>query len=208
MNKKIISTFLMLILTLTGCIAAVPTETAELQQLRQQNQLLSDQLLDAQDQLNALSTQIAALETSINTPEPMADPLEGLAAQILPLLQRQDFAALASFISPERGVRISPYGYVDVENNLVFTREQVAALIHADAKAIIWTSGATESNNLAIKGVAHFYQKKGKHLITAKTEHKAVLDTCRALEKEGFEVTYLDPEPNGLIDLEKLIGLR
>lgn len=127
MNKKIISTFLMLILTLTGCIAAVPTETAELEQLRQQNQLLSDQLLDAQDQLNALSTQIAALETSINTPEPMADPLEGLAAQILQLLQRQDFAALASFISPERGVRISPYGYVDVESNLVFTREQVAA---------------------------------------------------------------------------------
>lgn len=94
----------------------------------------------------------------------------------------------------------------EAEQAVETAREQVAALIHADAKDIIWTSGATESNNLAIKGVAHFYQKKGKHLITAKTEHKAVLDTCRALEKEGFEVTYLDPEPNGLIDLEKLIA--
>lgn len=83
-------------------------------------------------------------------------------------------------------------------------REQVAALINADAKDIVWTSGATEADNLAIKGIAHFYQKKGKHLITSKTEHKAVLDTCRQLEREGFEVTYLDPEPNGLIDLNKL----
>jgi len=83
-------------------------------------------------------------------------------------------------------------------------RENVAALINANSKDIVWTSGATESNNLAIKGAAHFYQKKGKHLITCKTEHKAVLDTCRQLEREGFEVTYLDPEPNGLIDLNKL----
>lgn len=83
-------------------------------------------------------------------------------------------------------------------------REQVAALVNADSKEIVWTSGATESNNLAIKGVAHFYQDKGKHIITSKTEHKAVLDTCRHLEREGFEVTYLDPEPNGLIDLKQL----
>ncbi len=83
-------------------------------------------------------------------------------------------------------------------------RENVAALINANSKDIVWTSGATESNNLAIKGAAHFYQKKGKHLITCKTEHKAVLDTCRQLEREGFEVTYLDPEPNGLINLNKL----
>ncbi|NIA02772.1 MAG: IscS subfamily cysteine desulfurase, partial [Planctomycetia bacterium] len=69
---------------------------------------------------------------------------------------------------------------------------------------IVWTSGATESDNLAIKGAAHFYSKKGKHIITCKTEHKAVLDTCRQLEREGFEVTYLDPEENGLIDLGKL----
>jgi cysteine desulfurase len=83
-------------------------------------------------------------------------------------------------------------------------RADVAALIKADPKEIVWTSGATESDNLAIKGVAHFYQKKGKHIVTCKTEHKAVLDTCRQLEREGFEVTYLDPEPNGLLDLKKL----
>jgi len=84
------------------------------------------------------------------------------------------------------------------------SREQVAKLLNADPREIIWTSGATESDNLAIKGVAHFYQKKGKHLITVKTEHKAVLDSCRQLEREGFEVTYLDPEPDGLLDLDKL----
>ncbi len=83
-------------------------------------------------------------------------------------------------------------------------RQQVANLINADPREIIWTSGATESNNLAIKGAAHFYRKKGNHIITAKTEHKAVLDTCRQLEREGFEVTYLDPEENGLIDLNAL----
>ncbi len=83
-------------------------------------------------------------------------------------------------------------------------RQNVAALINADPKEIVWTSGATESDNLAIKGAAHFYQRKGKHIITSKTEHKAVLDTCRQLEREGFEVTYLDPETNGMIDLGKL----
>jgi len=83
-------------------------------------------------------------------------------------------------------------------------RQQVADLVNADPKEIVWTSGATESDNLAIKGVAHFYQKKGRHIITCKTEHKAVLDTCRQLEREGFDVTYLDPEPNGLLDLDKL----
>ncbi|MCW8853164.1 MAG: IscS subfamily cysteine desulfurase [Gammaproteobacteria bacterium] len=85
-------------------------------------------------------------------------------------------------------------------------RGHVAALINADPREIVWTSGATESDNLAIKGVAHFYQKNGKHIITCKTEHKAVLDTCRQLEREGYEVTYLDPEPNGLIDLNKLVA--
>ncbi len=83
-------------------------------------------------------------------------------------------------------------------------RADVAALIGADAKEIIWTSGATESNNLALKGAAHFYQGKGRHIITVKTEHKAVLDTTRQLEREGFEVTYLDPQPNGLVDLAAL----
>ena len=83
-------------------------------------------------------------------------------------------------------------------------REHVAALIQADPKEIIWTSGATESDNLAIKGAAHFYQKNGKHIITCKTEHKAVLDTCRQLEREGFEVTYLEPKSSGLVDLDDL----
>ena len=81
-------------------------------------------------------------------------------------------------------------------------REEVAKLVNADAKEIVWTSGATESNNLAIKGAANFYSGKGKHLITAKTEHKAVLDTCRELERQGFEVSYLDVLENGLLDLE------
>ena len=82
-------------------------------------------------------------------------------------------------------------------------RQEVADLVNADPKEIVWTSGATESDNLAIKGAAHFYNKRGKHLITLKTEHKAVLDTCRQLEREGYEVTYLDPEPSGLLDLDK-----
>ena len=92
----------------------------------------------------------------------------------------------------------------DAEAAVEEARREVAALVNADPKEIVWTSGATESDNLAIKGVAHFYRKKGKHVVTCKTEHKAVLDTCRQLEREGFEVTYLDPEPNGLIDLRKL----
>jgi cysteine desulfurase len=83
-------------------------------------------------------------------------------------------------------------------------RAHVAALINADPKEIVWTSGATEGNNLAIKGAANFYKTKGKHIITQKTEHKAVLDTCRELERHGFEVTYLEVESNGLISLEKL----
>ncbi|WP_087022846.1 IscS subfamily cysteine desulfurase [Thaumasiovibrio subtropicus] len=83
-------------------------------------------------------------------------------------------------------------------------RENIADLLNADPREIVFTSGATESDNLAIKGAAHFYSKKGKHVITCKTEHKAVLDPCRQLEREGFEVTYLEPESNGLIDLDKL----
>ncbi|WP_312408985.1 IscS subfamily cysteine desulfurase [Comamonas sp.] len=81
-------------------------------------------------------------------------------------------------------------------------RAQVAALINADPREIVWTSGATESDNLALKGAAQFYKGKGKHLITVKTEHKAVLDTMRALEREGFEVTYLDVKEDGLLDLD------
>ena len=83
-------------------------------------------------------------------------------------------------------------------------REQVAALVNADPREIVWTSGATESINLAIKGVAHFYKDKGRHLITVKTEHKATLDTMRELEREGFEVTYMDVQADGLLDLAAL----
>ncbi len=82
-------------------------------------------------------------------------------------------------------------------------RAQVAALVNADPKEIVWTSGATESNNLALKGAAHFYSGKGKHIVTVMTEHKAVLDTVRELERQGFSATYLAPEPDGLLDLEK-----
>ena len=83
-------------------------------------------------------------------------------------------------------------------------RTDIAALINADSKEIVFTSGATESNNLAIKGAAHFYKSKGNHLITVKTEHKAVLDTMRELERQGYEVTYLDVQENGLVDLDVL----
>lgn len=85
-------------------------------------------------------------------------------------------------------------------------REQVAAYLSAHPEEMIWTSGATESINLAIKGAAHLYQRKGKHIVTMKTEHKAVLDTCMQLEKDGWQVTYLAPEPDGLLDLDKLTG--
>ena len=93
------------------------------------------------------------------------------------------------------------YGW-KAEEAVEIARRQVADLIGADPREIVWTSGATESDNLAIKGVAHFYQKKDKHIITSKIEHKAVLDTCRHLEREGFEVTYLDPGSDGLITPE------
>ena len=90
----------------------------------------------------------------------------------------------------------------EAEEAVEKAREQVAALIGADPREIVWTSGATESNNLALKGAAQFYKTRGKHLITVKTEHKAVLDTMRELERQGFEVTYLDVLQNGLVDLE------
>ncbi|MEC6824714.1 IscS subfamily cysteine desulfurase [Photobacterium piscicola] len=95
------------------------------------------------------------------------------------------------------------YGW-QAEEAVDAAREYIAELVNADPREIVFTSGATESDNLAIKGAAHFYNKKGKHVITCKTEHKAVLDPCRQLEREGYEVTYLEPESNGLIDLAKL----
>ena len=95
------------------------------------------------------------------------------------------------------------YGW-SAEKAVEEARAQVAALVNADPREIIWTSGATEGNNLALKGAAHFYQTKGKHIITVKTEHKAVLDTVRELERQGFEATYLQPQDNGLITIEQL----
>src|SRR5215467_11964960 len=91
----------------------------------------------------------------------------------------------------------------EAEQAVEEARAHVAALLNADPKEIIWTSGATEGNNLAIKGAANFNKAKGKHIITQKTEHKATLDTVRELERQGFEATYLDPEPNGIVDVEK-----
>jgi cysteine desulfurase len=113
---------------------------------------------------------------------------------MLPFL-REDFGNPAS--------RSHAYGW-KAEEAVENAREQVAALVNADAKEIVWTSGATESINLALKGAAHFYKDKGRHVITVKTEHKATLDTCRELEREGFEVTYLDVQENGLIDMTVL----
>lgn len=92
----------------------------------------------------------------------------------------------------------------EAEEAVDIARQQVAELINADPREIVWTSGATESDNLAIKGAAHFYGKKGKHIITVKTEHKAVLDTTRQLEREGYEVTYMDVQEDGLVDLKAL----
>ena len=92
----------------------------------------------------------------------------------------------------------------DADEAVKQARQNVADLINADSREIVWTSGATESDNLAIKGAAHFNTRKGKHIITMKTEHKAVLDTCRQLEREGFEVTYLDPKDDGLLDIQVL----
>jgi cysteine desulfurase len=113
---------------------------------------------------------------------------------MLPFL-REDFGNPAS--------RSHAYGW-RAEEAVEAARADVAALVNCDAKEIVWTSGATESINLALKGAAHFYKEKGRHLITVKTEHKATLDTCRELEREGFEVTYLDVQENGLIDFSVL----
>ncbi|MEW8536564.1 MAG: IscS subfamily cysteine desulfurase [Candidatus Thiodiazotropha endolucinida] len=115
---------------------------------------------------------------------------------------------MCSYLTPDGNFgnaasRSHAFGWT-ADEAITSARRQVADLVNADPKEIVWTSGATESDNLAIKGVADFYAKKGRHIVTCKTEHKAVLDTCRQLERHDYEVTYLDPEPNGLIDLAKL----
>ncbi len=129
------------------------------------------------------------LDYSATTP---VDPR--VADKMIPYL-REQFGNPAS--------RSHMYGW-EAEKAVEEARAQVAALVNADSREIIWTSGATEGNNLAIKGAAHFYKTKGKHIITVKTEHKAVLDTVRELERQGFEATYLEPGANGLITVEQL----
>ena len=128
------------------------------------------------------------LDYSATTP---VDPR--VAAKMIPYLT-EHFGNPAS--------RSHPFGW-EAEKAVEEAREQVAQLVNADPKEIIWTSGATESNNLAIKGAAQFYKAKGKHLVTVKTEHKAVLDTMRELERQGFEVTYLPVQTDGLVDIEQ-----
>jgi cysteine desulfurase len=122
-------------------------------------------------------------------------PVDPRVAQVMIPWITQNFGNPAS--------RSHSYGW-QAEEAVEQARNDVAALVNADPREIVWTSGATESNNLAIKGAARFYQDKGKHIITLKTEHKAVLDTCRELEREGFEVTYLPVQSNGLVDLNLL----
>ena len=117
-----------------------------------------------------------------------------VADKMIPYL-REQFGNPAS--------RSHMYGWT-AEAAVEEARANVAAIVGADPREIIWTSGATESNNLALKGAAHFYKTKGKHIITVKTEHKAVLDTVRELERQGFEATYLEPQDNGLITIEQL----
>ena len=129
------------------------------------------------------------LDYSATTP---IDPR--VADKMIPYL-REQFGNPAS--------RSHMYGWT-AEKAVEEARGHVAALVNADSREIVWTSGATEGNNLALKGAAHFYKTKGKHIITVKTEHKAVLDTVRELERQGFEATYLQPQDNGLITIEQL----
>src|SRR6476660_3030009 len=128
------------------------------------------------------------LDYSATTP---VDPR--VAAKMIPYLT-EHFGNPAS--------RSHSFGW-ETEKAVEEARQEVARLVNCDPKEIVWTSGATEAINLALKGAAHFYKDKGKHLVTVKTEHKATLDTMRELEREGFEVTYLDVAPDGLLDLAR-----
>jgi len=129
------------------------------------------------------------LDYSATTP---VDPR--VAARMIPYLT-EHFGNPAS--------RSHSFGW-ETEKAVEEAREEVARLVNCDPKELVWTSGATEAINLAVKGAAHFYKDKGRHLVTVRTEHKATLDTMRELEREGFEVTYLDVRPNGLLDLEQV----
>merc|ERR1711968_134010 len=133
------------------------------------------------------------LETPIYFDYSSTTPVDPVVLEsMLPFL-RGDFGNPAS--------RSHLYGW-KAEEAVENARNQVASLVGCDSRELVWTSGATESINLAVKGAARFYSSKGKHIITVKTEHKATLDACRELEREGFEVTYLDVLNSGLIDLD------
>ncbi len=213
MNKKLVSLLIAFILTITGCVAAAPGESPELEQLRQQNQNLTDQLLAAQEQNNILSTQIAELKNTSCPPEPVADTYEALAAQILPLLQNQDFAALAPFIHPELGVRISPYGYVNVDTDQVFTREQVAAFANNQE---IYRWGVQAGSGMDINLTVAEYWPEYITSATPAQEWGLLLDPSRKASNtidnfaevypDAHYVEYLQPgtEAYGYLDWQSL----
>lgn len=213
MKKKLVASLIVFILTLSGCVMAAPSESAELEQLRQQNQLLSDQLLAAQDQINTLSTKVANLENTACPLEPAADTFQGLAAQILPLLQNQDFAALANFVHPELGVRISPYGFVNVDKDLVFTREQVAAF-GSNQQVYLWGVQAGSGLDISMT-VAEYWPKYVSSQTPAQEwgllsdpSRKAsnTIDNFAEVYPDGKFVEYLQPgtETYGYLDWQSL----
>lgn len=213
MNKRLVSLLIVFALTLSGCVTATPSENTELEQLRRQNQSLTDQLLAAQDQINTLSTLAASPQNTTCPPEPIADTYQGLAATILPLLQSQDFGALAPFIHPDLGVRISPYGYVNLENDLVFTREQVAAF---GSNQEIYHWGVQAGSGMDINLTAAEYWLEYVTSQTPAQEWGLLLDPSRKASNtidnfaevypNGHYVEYLQPgtEVYGYLDWQSL----
>ena len=213
MNKTLFSLLIVFVLTLTGCLAVAPSDSTQLEQLRQQNQLLSDQLLAAQEQINTLSTQIADLENESVPLEPAEPSFDGLAAQILPLLQSQNFAALAPYIHPELGLRISPYGYVNVDLDQVFTREQVAGFA-SNQELYHW--GVQAGSGMAINLTVADYWPEYVTSQTPAQEWGLLLDPSRKASNtidnfadvypDGHYVEYLQPgtEEYGYLDWQSL----
>lgn len=213
MNKTLFSLLIVFVLTLTGCLAVAPSDSTQLEQLRQQNQLLSDQLLAAQEQINTLSTQIADLENQNFPLEPAKPSFEGLADQILPLLQSQNFTALAPYIHPELGVRISPYGYVNVDLDQVFTREQVAGFA-SNQELYHW--GVQAGSGMAINLTVADYWPEYVTNETPAQEWGLLLDPSRKASNtidnfadvypDGHYVEYLQPgtEEFGYLDWQSL----
>jgi hypothetical protein len=213
MYKKLVSLIFIFILTLTGCVAAAPSASTELEQLRQQNQVLSDQLLSAQEQINILSTQIAILENASVPMEPVEVSFEGLAAKILPLLQRQDFSWLAPFIHPELGVRISPYGFVNVESDQVFTREQVAAF-GSNQEIYLWGMQAGSGMDISLT-IAEYWPEYVTEetpaqdwglLLNPSQKASNTIDNFAEVYPDGHYVEFIQPgtETYGYLDWQSL----